>query len=44
MSSQIVPPQTMPSETEIRAKRAEEVSLLEKAAQEEDARDRKSVV
>ncbi|MCA1402795.1 phosphoenolpyruvate carboxylase [Bradyrhizobium sp. BRP56] len=38
-----MPPQTMPSETEIRAKRAAEASLLEAAAQEEDARLRNDI-
>ena len=43
MSPQTLPPQTMPSETENRARRAEEASLLDKTAQEEDARLRNDI-
>ncbi len=43
MSPQILPPHTMPSETENRARRARKSSLLDKTAQEEDARLRNDI-
>src|SRR5262252_1227526 len=43
MSSLVSSPQTMPSETEIRAKRAEEARILENLALEEDARLRNDI-
>src|SRR5207244_5037679 len=38
-----MPPQTMPSDTESRAKRAEEAQILEKLALEEDTRLRNDI-
>src|SRR6201988_477966 len=43
MSSLVSPPQIMPSETEVRAKRAEEAKILENLALEEDARLRNDI-
>src|SRR5262249_50684532 len=43
MSSLVSSPQTMPSETEVRAKRAEEARILENLALEEDARLRNDI-
>src|SRR6201990_2732001 len=43
MSSLVSPPQIMPSETEVRAKRAEEAKILEVLALEEDARLRNDI-
>src|SRR5262252_3089447 len=43
MSSLVSSPQIMPSETEVRAKRAEEARILENLALEEDARLRNDI-